>query len=307
MTLQSNLQSAISTAIQNANLSIQQVSLPGWEVENSQNIAVPPGAAGIQLAFDTVDFDQTNYIQDTMTYVIQTTNSYILNLNLKWDSTGATATRTATILQNGAVIGVASVSSTDQTPFITQISTELPFTKGDVITVFASHTAATSQTVLAGSIFLGLLDQGTVVNTTPAPVTPSTSNSYPYNSGTTFPIYTALTLGTDGKVYPVDPALSAPTPYLESAVPLVFGISLEASGAAGVQLQVNTVFGSQVTTTGTNWTVGGLIYAVTGGQLTQDYQGTVVNLPWIVCIGRADTTESFVYEPQVPTNYVQYS
>ena len=307
MTLQTNLQSAISTAVQNANLSIQEVSLPGWEVENSQNIAVPPGAAGIQLSFDTVDFDQTNYIQDPMTYVIQSTDSYILNLNLNWDTTGATATRTATILQNGVVIGTVSAASTDQTPFITQISTELPFTKGDVITVFASHTAATSQNILAGSIFLGLLDQGTVVNTTPAPVTPSTSNSYPYNSGTTFPIYTALTLGTDGNVYPIDPTLSAPTPYLQSAVPLVFGIALEAAGAAGVQIPVNTVFGSQVMTTGTNWTVGGLIYAVTGGQLTQDYQGTVVNLPWIVCIGRADTAESFVYEPQVPTNYVQYA
>jgi hypothetical protein len=39
--------------------------------------------------------------------------------------------------------------------------------------------------------------------------------------------------------------------------------------------------------------------------LTQDYATISTTVRWIVCIGRAVTATSFIYEPHIPTNYVQ--
>jgi len=58
------------------------------------------------------------------------------------------------------------------------------------------------------------------------------------------------------------------------------------------------------------FTVGGLIYAGAGGLLTQDYSIIVngnnsVSPPtppcqWVVVVGRAISTNQFIYEPHIP-------
>ena len=50
-------------------------------------------------------------------------------------------------------------------------------------------------------------------------------------------------------------------------------------------------------------TKGGLIYARPGGVITQDYDLLITQVQWIVCVGRAATTDTFIWEPHVPQRF----
>jgi len=309
MTLSANLSMAVSDTIANADLSLAAVSLPGWEAETTVDIDVAPGV-GQTISFGTIDFDQTNYIQDAQTYVIQETNPYILNVSFNWDTGGADGTRTATIFQNGVSIATASTDFTSDTPYTTQISTLSSFNEGDIITVQASHSLTTPQTLLTGSNLLGLLDvtASTNVITTGTPVsgggttttTSSSNGTLPFTTGAVFNAFCALSIQSDGNVYPVSPKTNR-----DGSPPFIDGIATQASTAIGSTIQVNVAYGAVVATKGAGWTVGGLIYVIDGGNLTQNYALISSQYEWIIVVGRAYTADSFIYEPHLPMNYTR--
>lgn len=48
-------------------------------------------------------------------------------------------------------------------------------------------------------------------------------------------------------------------------------------------------------------TPGGLIYVGPSGTITQDYETLITGVQWIVCIGRALTSDVFIWEPHIPS------
>jgi hypothetical protein len=64
---------------------------------------------------------------------------------------------------------------------------------------------------------------------------------------------------------------------------------------------------------GAGFVQGGLLYAGPGsaspptgvGTVTQDYQGTVLqSCQWVIVVGRALDSQTFVYEPHIPNRVV---
>jgi hypothetical protein len=252
---------------------------------------------GIDLSFDTVDFDQTGYVQDGAHIEIQSTSTFILNGVASWDTTGESGTRTLTLLVNGVPTSTASADITSADPYTVQFSALLDLNLGDVLQVQASHSLLDSQNLLAGTTFLGLVDPNAAPEASnqaaAAPVVPT--GMALFNSGVEFPIYTAVSISSDGNVYPVNPATA-----LSGSSPLVDGVAFQASTAAGTLVLVAISYGTVFSTPNQNWTVGGLLYVAANGALTQDFS-SVASQNWVICVGKAVTTTSFLYEPHLPT------
>lgn len=300
MTLSGNLQTAVAAAVANANLTASSIGLPGWEIETNVVTAIPPGAAGFTLNFGKVDFDQSGYVQDPATVEIQSTNPYILNAVLNWDTTGDVGTRTVMLLQNGLVIATASGNADSPTPYTVQFSTLLSLNLDDILQVVASHSLTTPQSLLSGSSFLGLLDtSATQADTQPVSSGPASSGAVNYVSGALFNAFTAVSQNTDGKVYPTDPTTTVP-----GVTPFVDGIAIQGSTAVDESVSVAVAYGTIFNAPGMTWTEGGLLYVGPGGVLTQDFTNLAATTRWIIVVGKAVSSTSFIFEPHIPTNYV---
>ena len=302
LSTQNNVQNAVADALTQANASIAAIGVAGWEVETNANTPVPAGATGMIVSFSNIDFNQTGYVQDSQTIVIPQTNTFLVAASLNWDPTGDPGTRTVNLLQNGVVLATAYSDSTSVSPFAVQFSTILAANTGDTMQIQALHSLTDSQTLLSGSSFLGLIDvSATPTNTTVIPSSPGgLAGSTTFMSGTAFPAFSAVAVGNDGNVYPVDPISE-----VVGQVPLADGIAMVEATAAGESIQVAVVYGAIFSAPGVAWTVGGLLYVGADGTLTQDYATVSTTVRWIVCIGRAVTADTFIYEPHIPTNYVQ--
>lgn len=306
-TLQGNIQVAVQAAVTNANLATNSIGMPGWEVETSVSFAVPSGAAGATIPFGRVDFDQSGYVLDPETIEIQSTNPFILNVILEWDPAGASGTRTVILMQNGMPIATATGDPNGPSPYLTQFSIMVDLNLNDKLQVVATHSLTTPQNILSGSTFLGLLDPNAAQQSAP-PAPPSTgsgiaSGTVDFISGTTFNAFCAVAQGTGGTIAPVNPGDRQAG---RSHVPFVDGIAMAASTEAGETIPVAVQYGGVYNAPGMNWTPGGLLYAQAGGgDLTQDYSTLITTTRWIVCIGKAITSTSFLYQPQLPTNIIQ--
>ncbi len=151
------LQTAVATATATAQASIAGSGLPGWSVDSSIPIPVPPGSSGQVVPFSIIDFNQTGYVSTPSLIVIPTAGTYILAAAMSWDPNGAAGTRTAVLIRNGAVLAEASATSASDTPFTVQLSTQAALVAGDRMQVVASHDLDSSQLLESGSSFLGLL------------------------------------------------------------------------------------------------------------------------------------------------------
>lgn len=307
MTLQGNIKTAVQDAISAVNITAANVGMPGWEVETSGEIAIPTGAKGLTLGFGTVDFDQTNYVGDAQTIVIQSTNPYILSIVLNWDTSGTPGVRSLTLLRNGAAIDMVSVDSSSATPYTTQYSAIVNLTIGDKLQVIAAHSLLTPQNVLPGSTFLGLLDtqasQGggnsTGGNTGGGGTTIQTS-TVTFTAGVPMTAFTAVCQQSDGLVYPVDPTVTTP-----GVIPVCDGIAVSSAASEGSKVSVAVQYGGVYNAPGMNWAEGELLYILEDGTLTQRYVVVASNARWIICIGKAITPTSFLYTPHIPVNYMQ--
>jgi hypothetical protein len=255
------------------------------------------------LTFGQVDLDQTNYVQDSQTINIQTAGPYLVYSTLNWDPAGAGGSRTANLLQNGIIIATVTSSSVSGTTFSLQLSTEATFAVGDILQVQVSHALSTPQSLLAGSNFLGLLEATSLVVVpaqASAPVVPGDqSTTLTATADSVIGPLTAVTIQSDGGVLPVDPTIVTPgvAPYLD-------GVTL--TGAAlGQQLSVASSYGQVFTIASAALVPGGLLYVNQGGTLTQNYTALTANVRWIICIGKALTSTTFLYQPHLPVNYTQ--
>jgi hypothetical protein len=96
--------------------------------------------------------------------------------------------------------------------------------------------------------------------------------------------------------------------------PFVDGATLTAVSAGGTA-ECGTTYGGAFQAAGASFTVGGLLYVGKGGILTQDYSSLITGSPdasvgpvqWIICVGRAMASDTFIYEPHLPQRIVSLS
>lgn len=298
--------SAVSTAIQNSIQTsqsiIQSFQNIGFEVEvaTAPNV-VPPGPVGLQVSFDQIDYDYTGNVTSPNTFTIQTAGNYAVIVLLNWGA-GAAGVRTGTVLVNGnTVLATSSTSGTQTGPTTIQVSLNPYFNVGDVMTVIATDDLSTAQTLVAGSSITATLTDTTAPSpaTSGVPANTGTSSTRTFTADSTIAPLTALAVGADGNVSAIDPTTVQTDGTGDPIYPIVTGISLS-SASVGESATVGTYYGGVYEYDGANFTVGGLIYAGAGGVLTQDYATIVATCQWIVVVGRAISSNQFIYEPHIP-------
>jgi hypothetical protein len=302
-------QNNISTVVQNAIATSQQQLATfqsfGFGVELDGNPFLVPVGNGIPVTFDTVDFDLTGNVTSLSQFTIQTAGNYAVTGALNWDI-GDTGTRSVIVL-NGTTV-MASASLTGAGPETLSFSANYYCNQGDVITVVASHSLSVGQQVIAGSAF-SMMQVSTTADTpvpaqdnTPAPSSGSTTATF--TSSEAFPALTVVGVSSTGTIAPIDPTTVQFDSNGNAVYPFSDGVALTASTAAGASVSVATQYGVVYTATGANFTTGGLLYATVGGALTQDFSNLTTSVQWVVCVGKALSPTTFLYEPQVPTRII---
>jgi hypothetical protein len=293
MTLQNSIMTAVASATATALNALAGATLPGWQVETTTAIPLPPGATPITLSFLTIDSDQTNFVTSGSVITIQNTGAYALTISLNLDSTLGAGVSTAMLLQNGTVIATASTDTINQ-PFAIQLATIAALNVGDTLSVQVVTALAAAQSILAGSTFLGLLDQNATsqdTQVTAAQGSASLDAANTFTADVAFPAFTAVAIGSDGNVSPVNPVVS-------DVIPLIDGIALTASTGSGSQVTVATAYGAFVYTPTLTLPVGSLLYVGLLGELVSEVPSGVV---WLAVAGRALSATSFLFEPHLPT------
>lgn len=288
----------LATQIANAQTAITSVATTGFHVTAVLDTTAIPEGPGVPVQFDGVtggnNFDITGNVTDLTTFTIQTGGSYALAGQINWD-TSAVGVHTVVIMQNGTPMFQLD-SPSEAGPLVQQFMTTGSFNAGDVLQVLAYTNLTSSTNVLPGSFFAALLTipvDGTISG--PTPTVSDLVASKTFIAGSNFPALTAVAINGSGDVVPVVVAGWVPNPPFASA-PFVDGISVSA-GVTGQPVDVVTTFGGLVQFAGAGFTVGGGIYVTTGGALTQ----TPTSHPnWIDYVGKALTTDTFVFEPHIP-------
>lgn len=322
MQYQTDITNEISNALTLAQQQAQTASNFGFQVESAEDITiVGPGAGGTVVGFDQIDFDLTGYVTSDTTFTVPPDGggAYFITGQLNWaaGSPPETGIWTATVLVNGSPIITASTPS-ETAPITLPFGDTANLNPGDVITILGSHNLSDNQSVIMGSLLNVVMYQPTADTTPNVPSTATSNGITDFIAGATFPFLTAVDAVqstspplAQAVVVPIDPttvtianpAISPPFPY--TVFPYVDGISL-ANAIEGALVPVATGYGSVFTVTGQTWTPGGLLYAGPGGLITQDFFDTILpNCSWVVVVGRALSANTFIYEPQIPSQSVQ--
>lgn len=74
-------------------------------------------------------------------------------------------------------------------------------------------------------------------------------------------------------------------------------------GSPGDIIQAGTTFGGVYQIPGAAFTPGGLLYAGPAGLITQNYSTLITQVGWVICVGRAISADTILYEPHVPTRF----
>ena len=157
------ISNSIQSSIQQNQTLIQDFTNVGFQVEVvSSPVTVPPGSAGVEVSFDTTNFDLTGYVTSTGTFTITTPGTYAVAFELNWGS-GDSGARAAMLMLNGSTVLIStSTDSSTSAPTTIQGSVVQEFNAGDVLTVVAQHGLLTAQTIISGS------NLSAVLSSTPA-------------------------------------------------------------------------------------------------------------------------------------------
>jgi hypothetical protein len=280
-------------------LLLQDFQNIGFKVETLSAVnSIPVGSTGTLVSFDKIDFDLTGNVTSANTFTIQKAGDYALVAVLEW-GTGVAGVRTATLLLNGTTaLSTISTDASQTGPTLLQMSVSQYFNVGDVITVVATHNLGTAQFIATGSYVAATLT-GTDVPAVLPSIPPSTSATRTFTAGVDIAALVALAVDSNGDVRPIDPTTVQTDGHGNPVYPIVSGVSLS-SGVAGATITVGTNYGGIYASGLASFTTGGLIYAVAGGVLTQDYATVVATCQWVVVIGRAISSTQFIYEPHIP-------
>jgi hypothetical protein len=279
----------------------------GFEVEVVKDTpqSVPSGPAGLQIAFDTIVFDITGNVNlplPSNTFTIQQAGSYAVAGNINWGA-GASGTRTVTVFKNGNPF---FTTSTDVGTGLTSLpfSTVDQFEQGDVVTVVATHSLGTDQSVAVDSFFEMVNFETDVL--AGGVITDNGGGTKTFIAGADFPAMTVVRIAeissaAEGEVIPVDPVNVAQDGG-NTVFPFADGIALE-PGVTGNPVTVATNYGALFQVLGQNLAVGGLLYAGPNGLVTQDYATLITEVQWVICVGRAFDADTFLWEPHVPQRF----
>lgn len=278
----------VQTAISTAQQFIQDSSALGFNVELTTPTYVPQGSGSV-VAYDTTDFDMTGNVTSPTTFTVQGSGRFAVMGQLTW-SDGEDTTRAVNLLVNG----VSMYSTSTMSPSI-QFSTNLVMQAGDVLSVMASHSSTNPQQLLNGFLSASLFSQ----DTTPEPIIPSgVDTNKTFTADVAFPILSAVRVTETSGVSPVD-ITTVTTSNGYTVYPYVDGVAVT-QGVAGEQVQVVTGYGGWFQVAGAGFIPGGLLYVGSNGVLTQDFTAAVTGNQWLVCVGRAMDSDSFLFEPHIP-------
>jgi hypothetical protein len=296
------------TAAQAALTDLNQVGFKVTAVTTTTT--VPVGTSGINVTFDQSDpsdFDITGNVQNPAnTFIIQAAGTYQAAGQLVWD-TGADGERVVTILQNGQPVYTTFIDG--PAPITLPFATSVVANQGDVFAVNASHNLGSSQAVIAGSFFTML--QTSTDTTVVQPPSDALSGTQTFVAGASLSALTAVYINGAGQALPIDPTTIVTDGGSGDVIaPIASGATLEA-GTTGGNVTVGTTYGGLYQVTGAAFTVGGLIYVAWDGTFTQDYSDLVQAtgpflghpIKWIICVGRAISADTFIWEPHVPTRF----
>lgn len=104
---------------------------------------------------------------------------------------------------------------------------------------------------------------------------------------------------------------SAPDTGIANGGPIIFpivdGVTTMSATTGGNVEVANNYGGAFQITPSPAFTTGGLLYVSSDGTLTQDYNAIISGgspVLWIICVGRAISADTFIYEPHIPTRVV---
>jgi len=301
----------IATQIATSNniIAAAQAAQTGFQVESSSTTTfVPAGMTGTAVEFDEIEFDVTGNVDPTpypyTTFTIQSAGAYAGFGELYWTEGSVPGVLTLIIMQNGDPI-YDLTSNDDSVPL--QFSFAGNFNAGDIVQVIVNDELADAE-ILPQSYF-GMLQSSPA----PGPTIPvvQTDVSKTFTAGEAISALTVVHIAyneTPAVVTPVDP-----TTVLQvngnTVIPFADGVVL-ANVASGANANVATYYGGvyQITTNPVlNWTVGGLLFVGSNGQMTQDYESLISGstpVQWIICCGRAIATDTFIWEPHIPSKNI---
>lgn len=267
---------------------------------------VAPGTS-LVLQFPTVDFDNTGNVTSKDTFTIQKAGDYAIAGTISFGA-GDAGTRQVSITVNGVVVfeSVATDASTSG-PVDIPYTYGQTFNAGDIIQVQAFDSLSVSQPITAGDITCLLLPTGDSFATVPDN-TDQGGAEVPkvFIAGVNVVPLQAVQIGSNGRVFLIDPTTNvlAGSPPL-SVFPRIDGVTL-GTATTGNPVDVCTVYGGVYQApTDQGWTVGGLLYAGPGGTLTQDFPSILNTCYWVIVVGRATTSDTLIYEPNLPTSTLQ--
>ncbi len=316
---QQQVQNEIATQMANLNAAVAAIAQLGFFVTAVVDTVIPAGVSGAAVNFEIPpftqpsDFDLTDNVTNPNTFTLQNAGVYAISGQMNWGASGL-GTFIITVTCNG--VAIYQTEQTGTGPFSQQFMYTGGFDIGDVIQVIASTSLASATTVVPGSFFTMILTNpiatGPAVSITPLTTGGSATKSFMADS--TFPELTAVVIQSDGGVNPVNITSvvldSTSTPPWAIIAPYLDGISTDPA-TNGQLVDVATNYGGEyqvITSPPLNWTPGGLLYVKPDGTLTQDFDhltlGTYGTLAWIVCVGRATASDTFIYEPHIPVQTI---
>jgi hypothetical protein len=291
---QSDMQTEIADTIQQAQALLADFQNIGFHVIATGTTAIPP--SGTQAVdFAQIDFDNTGNVTTPSTFTIQQSGTYALTGNLKWGA-GDPGVRTVTIFKGVTPVFTASTDPLTSAPTDLAFATALDLVQGEVISVQASHDLGVSQTVIAGSELNCIRYTNSETSSTQTS-TGSQSGTKSFLADVSFPKLTAVSVQSDGNVIPIDPTTTAP-----NVTPFTDGIALD-DATSGSPVLIGMTFGAVYNVPGANFTPGALIYAGLNGLATQDYATLITQVRFVCYIGKAVDTETFIFEPHVPSQF----
>jgi hypothetical protein len=245
-----------------------------------------------------VDFDSGGNVTNATTFTIQTAGTYAVAGQLNW-GTGDVGVRTVTVFDGDLAIYSVSTGSASG-PITLPFASTATFAEGDVVTIAATHSLTTNQSVLPGSMLMCL---ETSPEAPSAAASSGTSTVQTFTASASYPAMTVIQIDENGDVTFIDPTVVMTDTAGNVITPFADGVALQAA-TLGESVQVGTTYGGIFQVEGSNFTVGGLLYVGVGGLATQNYDSLLTEVQWVICMGKALTSDSFLYEPHIPQRTV---
>jgi len=300
----------IATQIATSNniIAAAQAAQVGFQVESSATTtSVPAGVTGTAVEFDQIVFDVTGNVDPSpfpyTTFTVQSAGAYAGFGELYWTEGSNPGVLTLIVTQNGNPIYDLTTND-DSVPL--QFSFAGNFNTGDIVQVFVNNGLSDSE-ILPQSYF-GMIQS----SPTPGPSIPivQTDVAKTFTAGEVIPALTVVHIEynvSPAVIIPIDPTVVLQVDG-NTVFPFADGVVL-ANVVSGENATVATYYGGgyQITTNPVlNWTVGGLLFVGPNGQMTQDYESLISGstpVQWIICVGRAISSDTFIWEPHIPSRF----